>query len=90
MKFAKRVMGVAAAVGMLTSSAAMAQSTTRAAGSLPVLTSPLKFGSGVRTSKKVAQSSSLLGAPLFIIFLGALVTIGTLIVVVDNGNDSPG
>lgn len=47
--------------------------------------------SGARVGGQVERKNSLLGAPLFFAFMGAVaVTIGTVIVVNDNGASSPG
>ena len=44
--------------------------------------------SQVRASKKTAQNESLLGAPLFLLFLGAVaVTVGTIVIVDNNGSN---
>ena len=46
--------------------------------------------SGTRVGSQVGEKNSLLGAPLFLAFLGAVViTIGTIIIINNNGN-SPG
>lgn len=46
--------------------------------------------SGARVGSQVGDKNSLLGAPLFLIFLGAVaVTIGTIVIINNNGS-SPG
>ncbi len=52
---------------------------------------PTKIVSGTRVGHRVDDKSQLLGAPLFLFFLGAVaVTIGTIVIVNNNGGSSPG
>ena len=67
------------------------------AASAPVRPAPLsaaagsRLGAPVRVGKTVDNKQNLLGAPLFIAFLGAVaITIGTIIIINNNGSSSPG
>jgi hypothetical protein len=90
MNLFKQALATSLVLAMASSSAIAAgevRASTSAAMPSLQLAAPLK--AGTRVGKGVAKKNDLLGAPLFLVFLGAVaVTIGT-IVVVDNGS-SPG
>ena len=45
---------------------------------------------GARVGKKVGEKNDLLGAPLFLIFLGAVaITVGTIVIVNNDNSSSP-
>jgi hypothetical protein len=49
-----------------------------------------RLGAPVRVGRTVEEKQSLLGAPLLIAFLGAVaVTVGTIVIVNNNGSSSP-
>ncbi len=75
---------VMAASGEAIRSANTTVSTSAPAGATAIVRS------GARVGSQVDQKNSLLGAPLFLAFLGAVaITIGTIIIVNNNGS-SPG
>ena len=98
MKTMKRAAAALVAASMLSSPVLAASAVRPAMASLPAVGgtagsgSPLgpQFASGMRAGSHVGKSSQLLGAPLFLVFLGAVaVTIGT-IVIVNHNSSSPG
>ena len=91
----KRIIGATVAAMLVTtpviaaSGEAIRAADTQVSTSAPVGASSV-VRSGARVGSHVDDKNSLLGAPLFLAFLGAVaVTIGTIIIVNNNGN-SPG
>lgn len=92
MSFPNRMAGLAAAAALLTVSTAASADVTRASSSVPRVSAAYAAQTtriGERQTRRVKGDERLLGAPLFLLFLGAaVVTIGTIIIV--NNNDSNG
>ena len=85
-------------MGLVTAALLAANSVSAVAATSPVRPGMVSLpstlgasGSTIRAGKRVSGGqSSLLGAPLFLLFLGAVaVTIGTIIIV-NHNNSSPG
>lgn len=75
---------------MAASGEAVRAATTSVSLAAPVGASSV-VRSGARVGSQVDRKNSLLGAPLFLAFLGAVaITIGTIIIVNNNGSSSPG
>ena len=89
MKFFKQAMAVSVAATMLGSSVLAAEAIRPTAPMAVGSRLGTPVASGARVGAKVDRSNDLFGAPLFLVFLGAVaITVGT-IVVVDNNNDDP-
>ena len=92
----KQIVGATLAALLVTSPVlAAAGDTVRAADTAVSTVAPAGAGkamrAGTRVGSQVGQKNALLGAPLFLAFLGAVaVTIGTIIIVNNNGSSSPG
>lgn len=90
MSFFGRTVAAIVATAML-GSAAFAAETVRPSSSLSAVgtpVAPLSVPVGTRIGSRVGNDNGLLGAPLLIFFLGAVVvTIGTVIIV--NNSDNP-
>lgn len=86
MKLAK-ILATVGVVGSILSSTVATAAETRAAGALPTSS---HVAQPAQAAKQMGDDSQLLGAPLFLIFLGAVViTIGTIIII-HNNNGSNG
>ena len=93
MSFFKRTLAASLMIAMASSSALAASEAVRPSMSVPMpgteLATPLR--AGMRLGGHVAQKSSLLGAPLFLLFLGTVaITIGTIIIINNDNPSSPG
>ena len=89
----KRTLAASIAIAMISSSAVAAGEAVRPSMSLVASSgqavAPLR--AGARLGGSVDKKNDLLGAPLFLIFLGAVaITIGTIVIINNNnGNGSP-
>lgn len=91
----KRIIGASVAAMLVTSPVLAASGEAVRAANTSVSTAvpagaSAMVRSGARVGSPVGEKNALLGTPLFLAFLGAVaVTIGTVVVVNNNGN-SPG
>ena len=84
MKIAKSI-AAAAMVGSLFSSTIAVAGETRAASALP--RTHVAQAQQPRAAKQMDEQNDLLGAPLFLLFLGAVaITVGTIIIVNNTSN----
>jgi hypothetical protein len=90
MRVGKLASSIGVIAGLLLSNVAAAAPATRSGSALPAVTGKMGPAIASRALPRSSSRSNLVGAPLFIAFLGAIaVTIGTIVIISDD-NDSPG
>ena len=86
----KQALAGSVAIAMVSSSALAAEA-IRPSGSLAAAGTPIAMPvqAGMRVGGKVDQKNNLLGGPLFLAFLGAVVITITTIIIINSHNDNP-